>query len=164
MSSQSSLGHCRRCCCRRALSSIETDVSLIEWLPTLGLYFPSSVKDIGMMFCVAELLLETASIKGLNWRGQIAAVMEDGLRLCLWYNSVFPRLSWILFISIFQFKFRAITRSSFSPFRLCLLIPIFRRSFFGNGLMCPGAFKEGVCVRFHFSFVSAHLFPFIYEN
>lgn len=39
------------------------------------------MKDIGQMCYVAELLLGTACIKELNWRGQIVNVMEDGLRL-----------------------------------------------------------------------------------
>lgn len=106
MSSQSSPEDCRLYCSHDAISSYETVVSLIGWLPTLELYFPSSMKDIGLMCCVAELLVEAACIKGM---GQIVTVMEDGLRLCLWHTSVFPRLLWISFTSILQFQYRAIT-------------------------------------------------------
>lgn len=69
MSSQSSLGDCRLYCRHNAISSYEIVVSLIGWLPTLELYFPSSMKDIGQMCCVAELLVEAACIKGaeLDW-------------------------------------------------------------------------------------------------
>lgn len=44
------------------------------------------------MCYVAELLLEAACIKVLNWRIQIVTIMEDGLRLYLWYDSVSPAI------------------------------------------------------------------------
>ena len=59
----------------------------------------------GILGCVAELLLETACVKGMNWRVQIVSVMEDGLRLCLCYNSLFLRPLWIVFTSFLQFRY-----------------------------------------------------------
>lgn len=73
----------------------------------------------GILGCVAELLLETACVKGMNWRVQIVSVMEDGLRLCLCYNSLFLRPLWILFTYFLHFQNRQ--QSSFSLFHFCLL-------------------------------------------
>ncbi len=53
-------------------------------------YFPGSMNDSGLMCCVAELLLDTTCMKWMNSRVQKVIVMEDGRRLRLWYDSVFP--------------------------------------------------------------------------
>lgn len=105
------------------------------------------------MCCIAELLLETACIKGQNWRGQIVSVMEDGLWLCQWYNSVFHRFLWVLFTSVLQFQCRAITED-------CILFLYFIPVHFFSVLLQSFFFVNGL-IRFsdlNIGVVSLHFF------
>lgn len=63
------------------------------------LYIPSSVKNIGLMCCIAELLLET----GTELEVTIVTVMEDSCKICLWYDS---------FVGFIHFYFPISVRSN----------------------------------------------------
>lgn len=63
------------------------------------LYIPSSVKNIGLMCCIAELLLET----GTELEVTIVTVMEDSRKICLWYDS---------FVGFIHFYFPISVRSN----------------------------------------------------
>lgn len=80
-------------------------------------YFPNSMKDIGAVWRAAKLHLEAMCIKSLDWRGQIEPEIEDGLRLCLWCNSIFHRFLWALLSSALQWEHQAITED-----RACWLL------------------------------------------